>query len=194
MARVCRIVLVCEGWEDSAFLTGFLEGAGVKDGIYPRNNPKGKGAGFNHVRDVFAKEVVALRGFREGRGVLAMMDEDGQGVEDRRSWVASHLESLSLSVMDCTQGRCLVLTKRNIETWVYWLTGARLNENWEVSESDNYKTRRPAAANRSLEKGDWRSAGKQLHSIDHTKPPTGMPPELLASLGQLRNFVQAVRR
>lgn len=195
MARVCRIVLVCEGWEDSAFLEGFLGSAGIPDrNIDRKTNPKGKGSGFDHVRKIFAKEVEALNRFREGHGVLAIMDEDGKGVENRRAWVASHLHSLRLAGMDCTQGRCLVLTKRNIETWVYWLTGVRLSENWDVSESDDYKASQPATANRSLEKGDWRSAGKQLHSINHTNPLASMPPELLASLGQLRNFIQAVRR
>ena len=194
MARVCRIALVCEGWEDSAFLRGFLESAGIRDGIIPKNNPKGKGSGFDHVRDIFAEEVKALSSFREGRGVLAMMDEDGKGVENRLAWVASRLDSLNLAAMDSTQGRCLVLTKRNIETWVYWLTGQRLNENWDVNESGNYKTSPPATASRSIEKSDWRSAGKLLHTINHTQPPAGMPPELLSSLGQLRDFVQAVRR
>lgn len=64
MARICRIVVVCEGWEDSAFLAGFLENSGIRDGVESRKNPKGKGSGFDYVRDVFAKEVRALQQFR----------------------------------------------------------------------------------------------------------------------------------
>jgi len=194
MARVCRIALVCEGWEDSAFLEGFLASSGINSGIEHRKNPKGKGSGFDYVRKVFAEEVKALSNFREGRGVLALMDEDGKGIEDRRSWVATHLASLRFPQSDSTQGRCLILTKRNIETWVYWLTGARLDQDWEVSETANYKSSRPPTATRNLDNKDWREAGRKLQSINHTNPPPGMPPELVSSLGELRSFVQAIKR
>ena len=193
MARVCRITLVCEGWEDSAFLEGFLASSGINKGIVCTKNPKGKGSGFDYVRKVFAEEVKALSRFQEGRGVLALMDEDGQGIVGRRDWVATQLSGLSLPQVDCKEGRCLILAKRNIETWVYWLTGARLNQDWEVSETENYKNRRPSGASRNLDNKDWREAGRKLQSINQTTPPVGMPPELVSSLGQLRSFVQAVR-
>lgn len=194
MATVCRIALVCEGWEDSAFLEGFLEHSGFKSGIERRKNPKGKGSGFDYVRSVFAEEVRALSHFSEGRGVLALMDEDGRGVENRRLWVSHHLDELHLAQADCIQGRCLLLAKRNVDTWVYWLTGARLGESWEVSEVEDYKGKRPPKASRNLDTKDWREAGRKLQSIDHTNPPPDMPPELVSSLGQLRSFVKAVRR
>jgi len=122
------------------------------------------------------------------------MDEDGKGIESRHSWVASLLNTQNLPNPDCTQGRCLILSKRNIETWVYWLTGARLNETWQVTEEENYKNSRPAGATRSLGSGDWRAAGRQLHSINHSNPPVGMPAELIVALGKLRQFTQFVRR
>jgi hypothetical protein len=173
---------------------GFLTNVGIKSGIEAKRNPRGKGSGFDYVRNVFAEEVRAMTSYREGRGVLALMDEDGKGIENRRSWVNSHLEELKLPESDCAEGRCLVLTKRNVETWVYWLTGFRLGEEWGVSETGNYKTSRPAGASRRLENKDWREAGRKLHSIDHTSPPAGMPQELLFSLEKLREFVRAVRR
>jgi hypothetical protein len=194
MARVCRIVLVCEGWEDVAFLKGFFTEAGIKLGIEARKNPRGRGCGFDYVREIFAQEVQLLGRYHEGRGVLAMIDEDGKGVEVRRSSVTSLLEPKDLPRLDCSQGRCLILPKRNIETWIYWLTGAKINDTWQVSETDDYKKTRPAGATRALENEDWRVAGRKLHSINHTTPPAGMPAELLVTLNNLRKFIQAVKR
>lgn len=192
MARVCRVVVVTEGWEDSAFLTGFLERAGVRNAECIKS-PKGRGSGFTFVRETFANEVEALAKFSEGRGVLALMDEDGQGTDVRYSWVSSLLANRNLPAPDCASGRCLMLAKRNIETWVYWLTGARMNEKCQVDEVSNYKNAMPAGASRSLDGKDWRIAGRHLHSLDHTIPPAGMPPELAIALGKLRQFTHAVK-
>ena len=189
MARVCRIVLVTEGWEDSAFLKGFFESAGMGRSITTKENPRSEGSGFSFVREIFVDEVYALGRFNEGRGVLALMDEDGQGVENRVSWVADLLASRELPAADCANGRCLLLPKRNLETWVFWLTGARQSQNRNVTETDNYKHCNPV-----LVSSDWRAAGSHLHSLNHTTPPNGMPPELIIALGKLRQFAQAVRR
>jgi len=195
MARVCRIVVVVEGWEDRAFTEGFLASAGVAPrSIDAKVSPKGHGSGYSFVREVFAHEVGELAKHREGRGVLALMDEDAKGVENRRRWVADYLRETQRQPIACAEGRCLVLPMRNLETWAYWLTGSKIGQNWVADEDEDYKTTRPASATRSLENTDWRAAGQHLHSLDHTSPPQGMPGELAASLVRLREFVNAVRR
>jgi hypothetical protein len=195
MARVCRIVVVVEGWEDRAFAEGFLASAGVAPrSIDAKVSPKGHGSGFSFVREVFAQELGELARYREGRGVLALMDEDGKGIDSRRGWVADYLRETERLPIDCAEGRCLILPKRNLETWVYWLTGSKIGQNWAVDEGEDYKTARPASATRSLDNSDWRAAGQHLHTFNHTLPPQGMPGELAASLVRLREFVNAVRR
>ncbi len=43
MTRVCKIILVCEGWRDSAFARGFLAAAAVDArAVDPKVNPGGR--------------------------------------------------------------------------------------------------------------------------------------------------------
>src|SRR5208283_3734923 len=76
MARVCNIVLVCEGWRDSAFARRFLNKSDNHNIVEPI---KPGGSGHDWVKTQFVLEVAYLRRFSEGRGVLGLLDEDGQG-------------------------------------------------------------------------------------------------------------------
>jgi hypothetical protein len=188
-------VVIGEGWEDVAFLAGFLDQAGIGSRQRtPLQNPKGRGSGFDFVRKCLPEELLKLRRFAEGRGVVAMIDEDGKSVEARLNWVSQRIPEKSADALDCSAGRCLLIPKRNLETWTYWLTGRIANEAWAVSEEANYKTSKPDSASRRLENADFRAAGKHLHTLDHTSPPEGMPDQLMAALASLRAFVGAVRR
>lgn len=193
--RICSITVIGEGWEDIAFLKGFLAEAGVGDRqCQPRQNPRGEGSGFDFVRVTLAEEIKALAKFTEGRGVLAMMDEDGKTIGTRREWVADLLAQKGASSLDCAAGRCLLFPKRNLETWVYWLTAQADGYGCVVDEDSNYKLQRPDGSRRTLQRDDWRKAGRRLHLIDHKQPPQMMPPELLGSLASLRQFVKSVER
>ncbi len=92
MTRVCKIVLICEGWRDSAFARGFLDAAGVGRSVEPKVNPGG--CGHDWVKMQFVEEVANLMRFSEGRGVLALLDEDGQGVANRTREVSGALAAL----------------------------------------------------------------------------------------------------
>lgn len=193
--RVCSIVVVGEGPADIAFMSGFFDVVNIGNRQrQTRQNPRGKGSAFDFVRETLWREVEALQRYREGRGVVGMIDEDGQGVETRRSWVSEFKPAAALPDLDCAGGRCLLIPRRNLETWTYWLNGQRENAPFEVSEEENYKTRKPGPATRRLDSADFRAGGRHLATLDHTAPPVGMPPELRNALSSLRGFVSAVRR
>ena len=193
VGRVSRIILVCEGWRDSAFARGFLVAAQVDPrAIESRQNPGG--SGHDWVRKQFAAEVANLARFSEGRGVLALLDEDGQGAAVRQREVEEHLKECALGAISAQKGRCLLLPTRNLETWLYWLTAHRCGASVEVDETTDYKQMGPPKGLQRISNQDCRPAGETLHSLDHKQPPIGCPPMLVSGLGHLRAFLNAVRR
>lgn len=193
MNRVCKIVIVCEGWRDSAFARGFLTAAGIDSrAIDPRVNPGG--SGHDWVKTQFVGEVANLARFSEGRGVLGLLDEDGQGVAAREREVAERLEMRGLLPMAAQEGRCLLLPARNIETWLYWLACRRGGVVAAVDEITDYKRQGPPAGISQLSDADCRPAGQHLHKLNHKDLPADCPPMLKTGLGQLREFLRAVSR
>ena len=193
MSRVCKIILVCEGWRDSAFARGFLEAAGVgARSIEPKTNPGG--SGHDWVKTQFAREAANLARFAEGRGVLGLLDEDGRGVAVRAKEVADLLKESNLGPISARDGRCLLLPTHNLETWLYWLAASRDGLPQSVDEVTDYKRQGPPAGSRRISDKDCRPAGAYLHTLNHARPAEGCPSMLVQSLGQLREFLNAVRR
>jgi hypothetical protein len=192
VSRVSKIILVHEGWRDSAFARGFLGAAGV-DGraIDPRPNPGG--SGHDWVKNQFAAEVANLMRFSEGRGVIGLLDEDGRGVADRERELEELLKGRSLPPISAQEGRCLLLPTRNLETWLYWLTAQRRGSAVAVDETTDYKRGGPPADVPRIQNADCRPAGEALHGLNHAQPPQGCPPMLIRALGHLREFLNAVR-
>ncbi len=190
MAKVCNIVLVCEGKRDSAFARGFLERSGNWR-ILNRRNQRGSGHGW--VKGQFIEEVAKLTRFSEGRGVLGLLDEDGQGVSARESEIAEALRGRNVGSLSASDGRCLLLPTRNLETWLYWLKSQQNERPVSVDETTDFKRQPPAGIAR-IDDRDCRPAGEYLHTLDHTQLPGGCPSMLRKGLAQLRDFVNAVRR
>jgi hypothetical protein len=188
MARVCNIILVCEGWRDSAFARGFLESSGNRK-IYPKVNPRGSGHGW--VKNQFVEEVANLTRFSEGRGVLGLLDEDG--VSERERDIAGVLRDRNLGLLSASDGRCLLLPTRNLETWLYWLKSHQNGTIVSIDETTDFKKQPPTGVAR-IDDVDCRPAGEHLHTLDHTRLPEGCPSMLCKGLAQLREFVDAVRR
>jgi rhodanese-related sulfurtransferase len=193
MSRVGKIILVCEGWRDSAFARGFLVAAGVGGRtIEARTNPGG--SGHDWVKTQFIAEVANVERFSEGRGVLGLLDEDGQGVSTRQQEIADRLKAKGLGSLAAKDGRCLLLPTRNLETWLYWLTGQKNGLLVAVDETTDYKQAGPPAGASRIDNEHCRPAGEWLHTLNHTQLPQGCPAMLRIALGQLREFLKAVRR
>lgn len=190
MPRVCNIILVCEGWRDSAFARGFLESTGNRR-IFPKVNPRGSGHGW--VKTQFVEEVANLTRFSEGRGVLGLLDEDGQGPSEREREIAEVLSVQNLGAISASEGRCLLLPTRNLETWLYWLKSQQSGMVVSIDEKTDFKRQPPTGLAR-IDDADCRPAGEFLQTLDHTRLPQGCPSMLCMGLAQLRDFVVAVRR
>jgi hypothetical protein len=170
----------------------FLKEAGIDPRtVETKINPGG--SGHDWVKTQFVGEVANLSRFIEGRGVLGLLDEDGQGVEVRKRQVVELLQTQNLPLIDPNQGRCLLLPTRNLETWLYWLTARRDGISVNMDEVTNYKTQAPFGISR-IEDKHCRPAGEYLQTLNHTRLPTDCPPILAQSLGHLRTFLNAVRR
>ena len=188
MPRVSNIVLVCEGWRDSAFARGFLESSGNWK-IQLRPNPRG--SGHDRVKSKYVEEVSNLRRFSEGRGVLGLVDEDG--VPGRENEMAELLREQGLGSLSAMEGRCLLVPARNLETWLYWLKSHQGGIVVSIGESSDFKRQPPTGIAR-IDDRDCRPAGEHLHTVDHTQLPESCPSMLRRGLAQLRDFVNAVRR
>ena len=192
MSRVCNIVLVCEGGRDSAFARAFLKQAGIDvRKVTPRENQGG--SGHDWVINETVEAIADLGKYAEGRGVLSLLDEDGQDVAKRRSAISAKLKARNLPALSPTDGRCLLLPKRNIETWLYWLRGQRADSAVKVNETDDYKKTAPTSASGRISNEDCGPAGAYLHSLDHTNLPADCPPMLKQELKDLRAFLNALR-
>jgi hypothetical protein len=192
VSRICKIILVYEGWRDSAFARGFLVAAGIDSrAIDPRPNPGG--SGHDWVKKQFAAEVANLMKFSEGRGVLGLLDEDGKGVAEREGEVEQTLKVRHLPPISAQDGRCLLLPTRNLETWLYWLTAQRRGSSVAVDEVTDYKNEGAPGDAPRIRDSDCRPAGEMLHRLNHAQPPLGCPSMLILGLGYLRRFVNAVR-
>ena len=189
MSRVCRIILICEGWRDSRFARSFLLESVDARKIESKVNPGG--SGHDWVKNEFVEAVADLQRFREGRGVLGLLDEDGQGAASRRNEVAERLAARGLPPLDDAGGRCLLLPVRNLETWLYWLESHRCGRGWNINEQEDYKTNRPDGISEKDTNELCGRAGTFLHTLNHTNPPSGCPPMLALALRQLRAFMGA---
>jgi hypothetical protein len=190
MARICNIILVCEGWRDSAFARGFLESSGSRR-VHEKRNPRG--SGHDWVKTQFVEESAGLARFSEGRGVLGLLDEDGQGASVRESEIEEALRNQNLGSLSPSDGRCLLLPTRNLETWLYWLKSHQNGTAVSIDEASNYKKQPPTGSAR-VEDRDCRPAGVYLHTLNHTQLTEACPSMLRKGLQQLRDFLNAVRR
>ena len=160
--------------------------------IDAKRNPGG--SGHDWVKTRFVQEVANLARFAEGRGVLGLLDEDGQGAAAREKEVADRLRERELGPISARDRRCLLLPTRNLETWLYWLTPQPSGLSVTVDEETDYKKAKPPTASQPIGYRDCRPAGRRLHGLNHIQPPNGCPSMLVRALGQLREFLNAVRR
>jgi hypothetical protein len=175
----------------------------VKEGAYNlQRRWTGKNGNHAAVRKWFCEEVVRQMHPTSPRfGILALVDEDGQGLERRRSEVADELRRLGLPQIAPEDGRCLVLPVRNAETWMVWAnpwqcagcpTSPTAPQAYEsVSEVHDYK-RWKGLNGDPLPRESIKSAydvGKMIATLNANAPPVGTPPALQEALRQLSDFL-----
>jgi hypothetical protein len=134
-----------------------------------------------------------------------LIDEDGQGLDARRNEIIDELRRLGLPNINPSEGRCLVLPVRNVETWMVWAarwrsagcpTSPTAPPGYSlVNESYDYKRFKTPDGNvvpkEPLEKAYL--VGKAIASLNPVAPPSGLPPALQAVLQPLNAFLDWAR-
>jgi hypothetical protein len=207
MPHIAQIVVVPEDNEHSSLARGYLEARGVGSNRYHVTKRwTGKNGNFDRVRDWFAEEVRFQAKRLVRFGIIAMIDEDGQGLTTRQELIADELERLDLPSLAVSEGRVLVIPVRNIETWMVW--GARWASAGRptsralpkvfpgVDETHDYKRWR-SRAGQSLTREARLDAfllGQAIATLNPVDPPTGLPPSLHDILRPWSEFLEWARR
>lgn len=207
MARACQIVVVPEDKEHAAFARGYLAKRGVNPHSY-RVTQKwtGKNGNFDRAREWFIEEIRFQAKGKVRFGVIALIDEDGQGLAVRRQRVTDELTVLNLPNLNPSQGRLLVLPVRNVETWMAW--GARWTSAGRptspaiplgfstVDETHDYKRWRASdgTAIQTENRLDAFQLGRAVATLNPAVPPGGLPPALQSILQPLAGFLSWARQ
>lgn len=131
MKRKAQIVVLCEDRQQEVCARYFLR----QCGFHPRKMefltcPKGKQSGEQFVRENYPSEVRAYRSRKNhlSIGLAVIIDAD-------RKTVGQRLQELEESLVnDCQQIRqsgeniAIFIPKRNIETWIHYLMGDKVDE------------------------------------------------------------------
>lgn len=129
MTRNVRVVLVCEDTQHEAFARRFLNEMGwtLRD-LRVEKAPQGRGSGEQYVRERFPQELRGLR-TRPGRVVLiAMIDGDKRGVEERLRDFEGACRRQSVPAREAEESVLLLVPTWNIETWLAYLDGEDVDE------------------------------------------------------------------
>jgi hypothetical protein len=131
MIRATEVVILGEDDEQTEFARKFLNAQGVvnaKIRVIP--NPNGKGAGTAHVVKNFPERVMAYRKKRNSihNGLVVIIDADVSSVEQRYKELNRTLQKAALESRQEDERIVFWIPKRNIETWLCFLTGITVDE------------------------------------------------------------------
>ena len=130
--RRVKIVLLCEDSQHETFIRRFLKGMGWNTReIRVEKSPSALGSAEQWVREKFPHELMAYRQRqqRAASALIAMIDADNRGVQDRINEFGEACSSLQIAFRDDEEAVAIGVPKRNIETWIHFLDGDAVDEN-----------------------------------------------------------------
>lgn len=165
--RAARMVILCEDSQQYTFIYRLLKALG-----FPRNRirveraQEGEGAADQYVRTHYPDEVAVYRrkSARMRFGLVTAIDADTEAVQDRYRELDDALEEAEQAHRRNKEEICVLVPKREIETWIYALFGERVDEDTKYAKLEN--------------EGDCQPAVEQL--VEYLQD--GWPNELLPSL------------
>jgi hypothetical protein len=95
--------------------------------------PVGETPGISFVLSRFASEVHDLRAVAYSRGLVVVIDADDREVSERKAQLEQKLREAGESLRAEDEAIAIVVPKRNVETWIWYLDGNA------VDEITNYK-------------------------------------------------------
>lgn len=171
--RDAQVVLLCEDEQQKNFAYWWLRERGVRrEKITPRPRPAGAQAGEQYVRQNYAAEVQAFRS-RAARMALALIvviDADMGEVEQRFRQLDDALRELGQPPRADGEAICVLVPKRNIETWIHYLGPPRST----ADEVTDYKPKDPEVCKEAAR-----------HLARWTQPEPEAPESLRRALSEL---------
>ncbi len=171
--------MLYEGGRDYQFLKSYLAKRGYNSHKirFEQCARSSGGSGEKRVRDVYPVQVRDIRRYKtqncsSTRWLLVHIDADTLTVDERLRQLNAPLGSEAVNVDDPV---CVVIPKRNTETWVYHL----VNDGTPVSEEDDYKIR--------VTDDQVRDAGRRLGSLSD-QATVNCPPSLRRSIAELERI------
>lgn len=132
MSNSKEVTILCEGRQDEVFVRRFLDECGVnRPRIRGIPYPKGKGAGEQHVREQYPTEVKAHRSraaYQKSLRLIVMTDADTKTVTKRQRELDDILGAAGQDRREATERIAVFIPKRNVETWIHYLMGEKVNE------------------------------------------------------------------
>lgn len=127
MSRRANIVIVCEDEQHEAFIRRFLERDGFEKRRFRVERKSMPGSAEQWVRKRYPTEVKAYRDSHStDRGLVVMIDDDLSGC--RREQLAKALDDASAAPRGDDGRIAVIVPTRNIETWLAYLGGAKVDE------------------------------------------------------------------
>jgi hypothetical protein len=143
-ARRVHVMVLCEGLADYWFAYRCLTACGWRhDQIRSRISPRGKGSGFSFVLDRYTEEVQGIRGGSSERALLVLVDADTQSMREREAELDRRLQEARQERRQARERIALWVPKRQIETWVHFLTHGEADEETDYKRQHRIKGKRP---------------------------------------------------
>ncbi|MCL4782933.1 MAG: hypothetical protein KJZ70_07865 [Bryobacterales bacterium] len=175
MSRSSKVVVLCEDKRTQKLIRSFLRKLSYRNHEL-RFTKINAGSAEQQVREQFPNEVAYLRNSRfQDQVLIAAIDADNFTVEERLRQLEQSLGSASLPARDPEEKICLLIPRRNIETWIRVLSGD------EVSEEENCK---PPPGGTQAQRLDNRSAQAGERFYELTRPNAPLPNPTVDSLNR----------
>ena len=177
--RYTSVVILGEDRRHCNFVRRFLERRGIEHGrIRMKPAPAGQGAGEQHVRLEFPKEVDYLRCHPYlCLGLVAVIDCDARTIQERKRQLDGELTANGQTGCTSEEPIAVLTPRRNIETWIFHLRGN------EVTESDDYAFN---VQDRDIQPAVAEFASRCPQALD----ATATPPALKAACTELQRLLR----
>ena len=123
-----KMVVVCEDAQQRVFIYRLLKTFGLHRRLRIEVAQEGSGAADQWVRETYPDEVAACRRSTVAVGLVTAIDADENSVQFRHQQLDEQLDANDLDRRKRDEQICILVPKRNIETWIYALLGDEVNE------------------------------------------------------------------
>lgn len=144
--RQVRTILLCEDRKQATLVRHYLNGIGQSFRIM-RTEICPTGSAEQFVRTWYPHEVAALRakGYQHNLALIVVIDADRESVERRLGQLADALRSEEKSPLAARDRVYILVPKRNVETWIWFLVEDEADEDTDYKHRVSLEMCEPAA-------------------------------------------------